>query len=168
MTTKPTHASVTTEPCTCKYLERAADEPENPIVFHQQTGEFHFSYTDPADGVPQMLIIYHCPFCGGAAPPSKRETLFHVVPHAESNRLLEILHACKNLDDVFATFGQPDQDTPAGSSFTTFEDKGSPPQVVFQRLLIFQNVSDVADLHITERPDGMIGYSVVGKLKKDG
>ncbi|WP_425399677.1 DUF6980 family protein [Aeoliella sp.] len=165
MSNKPTHASVTSVPCTCSYLERAADEPENPIVFHESTGEYQFTYPDSVDGGTAMLVIYHCPFCGGAAPDSKRPAMFHVVSRTETDRLLTILRACKNVEDVLAALGPPDRDDPTGCSSTTFEEVDCPPQITIERLLVYENLSDVADVHVTERPNGKIGFSISGKPK---
>ena len=74
---KPTHTSVTEEPCTCGYLERAADDPTLPIVYDAQLNEYHFKYPSPcAEGECEQakasLMIYHCPFCGGITSECSR------------------------------------------------------------------------------------------------
>lgn len=74
---KPTFHSVTQQPCACSYLENEANDPDSPILFDASTGEFQFSFGDA------MLILYHCPTCGGVAPKSKRELLFAVIPSDE-------------------------------------------------------------------------------------
>src|SRR5438552_3640751 len=38
--TKPTHASVTDQPCSCGFLQEAADDPDSPIVYDAQLNEF--------------------------------------------------------------------------------------------------------------------------------
>ena len=78
---KPTFASVTEQPCTCGFLERQADDPASPIVFDARLNEYHFEYPSPCAGgdcptAKAEMMIYHCPFCGGAAPVSKRASLF--------------------------------------------------------------------------------------------
>jgi hypothetical protein len=72
---KPTRASVTEEPCKCGVLELAAKDPRSHIVFDSEVNEYHFRYPHPIKGNPSAMgsmVIYHCFFCGGAAPASKR------------------------------------------------------------------------------------------------
>lgn len=57
--TKRTHSSVTEELCVCNYLQNAAEDPQNPIEFDPSTSEYQFAFGGA------MLVIYHCPFCGG-------------------------------------------------------------------------------------------------------
>ena len=68
MARRPTFASVTSEPCTCKYLQKAAEDPDNPIEFDERTKGYLYTYADYQGGEKATLIIYHCPFCGGVAP----------------------------------------------------------------------------------------------------
>src|ERR1700687_2896706 len=68
---KPTFASVTTKPCTCNWPRDVSREPENSVRFDESTGEYEF--VTPSGG---RLNIYHCPFCGGAMPRSRRAELF--------------------------------------------------------------------------------------------
>ena len=72
-----TFASVTEQPCACGYLQREADDVASPIVFDATMNEYHFEYPSPCangacDAAKARMVIYHCPFCGGLAPPSKR------------------------------------------------------------------------------------------------
>ena len=69
---KPTSFSVTSKPCTCGFLECQADDPDSPIVFDARLNEYHFEYASPCsdvgcDSAKAQMMIYHCPFCGGAA-----------------------------------------------------------------------------------------------------
>ena len=69
---KPTVKSVTDQSCTCGYLQRAADDPDSPIVYDPQLNEYDFEYPSPCGPreygkASAYLMIYHCPFCGGAA-----------------------------------------------------------------------------------------------------
>src|SRR5262245_23525564 len=89
MRRKPTRASVTSKQCRCGYLQFAAEESGNPIVFDEVAGEYQFTYQEPGAEGPSLLVLYHCPFCGGAAPQSKRANLFHVIPKGEVRRLTE-------------------------------------------------------------------------------
>ena len=73
---KPTFSSVTDTLCVCGYLERASEEPEVPIVFDAKVNEYHIANIGKNGG---HRVIYHCPWCGGAAPRSKRASLFATV-----------------------------------------------------------------------------------------
>lgn len=62
------------EPCTCNYLQGLVDRPEFPIGFDDESLMYRFTYQEPDCEGPSMLLIYHCPFCGGAAPRSKSKS----------------------------------------------------------------------------------------------
>jgi hypothetical protein len=125
---KPTFASVTHTPCTCGYLQEAADDPANPIEFDQETNEFQFKYRDrqcdSQDICQGMLVIYHCPFCGGAAPKSKRHLLFAKIPQAEEARLASLLTPIRTVSDAIEKFGSPDFDD---YSVTRSRESEDPP-----------------------------------------
>ena len=152
---KPTYASVTELPCTCGYLQNAADDPSNPIVFDSQTAEYQFSY----DGA--MLVIYHCPFCGGAAPEAKRALLFQLIPDAEQERLSQLLHGIATIDAAIKKLGKPDFEGVSRSKFPEQEDKG--PRIESHRDIRYHDLWDVAEIWITERPDGTIYWYLQGK-----
>jgi hypothetical protein len=158
---KPTFASVTEEACTCNYLQNAADDPDHPIVFDAQTGEYQFAYQQPECEGLSSVTIYHCPFCGGAAPESKRELLFAVIPKAEEDRLLEILAPIQTIESALQTLGQPDFDD--FISVKKSEKNGSPPSVKHYRQIRYNNLSDVAEVWITDRPDGRASWQLQGK-----
>lgn len=152
---KPTHASVTEELCTCNYLQNAADDPRNPIAFDADTGEYQFQH----DGA--NLVIYHCPFCGGAAPDSKRHLLFAQIPAEEESRLAKLLHGIETIDDALQQLGSPDFE---GTSITKFpEEENKAPRIQHHRDIRYHHLSDVAEIWITERPDGKIFWQLQGK-----
>jgi hypothetical protein len=153
---KQTYASVTEKPCTCKYLQNSADDPDNPIEFDVRTAEFHFVYDD------SMLVIYHCPFCGGAAPESKRATLFTQIPRAEQERLQELLRGIRTMDDAIRKFGEPALENVSVSKFQEREDIA--PRIEPERTIRYEHLSDVADVCIAERPDGQIYWCLLGKF----
>jgi hypothetical protein len=150
--------SVTETPCTCRYLEHAADDPEMPIVWNEQVGEFQFRYGRRGR---EMLIIYHCPFCGGAAPKSKRELLFAQIPPKEEARLAALLQSVTTIDDCIAALGQPDEDQ-VDRMFKP-EDDNEPPRIEYPRRVVYSRLSKVALVEITERPDGSAFWQLVGK-----
>jgi hypothetical protein len=68
-------------------LEREANDPDSPIAFDKELNEFNFEYSTAGTERKAQWRIYHCPFCGGAAPESKRRALFASISDAEERRL---------------------------------------------------------------------------------
>ena len=166
MAERPTSASVTDALCKCGYLRRAADRPRSPIVFDKLTGEYHFRYREgEADGYA-TLIIYHCPFCGGAAPKSKRALLFHVIPPDEERRLTDLLNGIESIRAAVRKLGKPDYDNPRGTGVKTPERPGRAPTTQWFRTLRYEKLSKIADVWITERADGRASWRLQGKQKK--
>jgi hypothetical protein len=165
---KPTHASVTEEPCICRYLEQAADDPRSPIVYDAELNEYNFEYPSPCgDGTCEVgkasLRIYHCPFCGGAAPKSKRELLFAVIPPEEEHRLYKLLGGLKTLDEVIQVLGPPDDDNPHGLTKEQPEREDIAPTVESFRTLRYSGVSGAADVYFTGSRTGGVHFWLQGK-----
>lgn len=167
MSERRTHASVTDVDCSCDYLQRAADDPDVPIQFEASTGEYQFTYQAEVWG-PSMLVIYHCPFCGGAAPKSKRAQLFHAISDAEEERLKELLHPIKTIEDVLQSFGAPDSDKPLASSSTDNEVDDEPARTDYWRLLEYRSLSETVDVSVLEGAGGRVSFSMSGKRKAAG
>jgi hypothetical protein len=72
----------------------------------------------------------------------------------------------KTLDDVLAVFGQPDLDQPTGLVKIVPEREGKPETTERFRVLIYQNLSDTADVRVTVHPDDRVGIGFQGKEKK--
>lgn len=159
MTDQRTHASVTDTPCSCGYLQRVADDPSLPIEFDPLVGEYQFKFGEP----PATLVIYHCPFCGGAAPKSKRDLLFAVIPPDEEQRLADLLAPVATLRAALKRLGKPERDDPAGTRTQTSEDGDRPPTRKRHRTLVYEQLSSVADVWITESPDGRAHWQLIGK-----
>ncbi len=152
---KPTFASVTDVPCTCRCLENAANDPRNPIVFDEATGEYQFVCKSV------MLVIYHCPFCGGAAPKSKRALLFAQISAAEEARLASLLDGVTTIAEALTKFGKPDFE---GTSVTRHpENENEAPKIQHHRGIRYFGLSETAEVWITERPDGRIFWQLQGK-----
>jgi hypothetical protein len=166
MAEHPTFASVTDTPCKCAYLRRAADDPRQPIVFDKLTGEFHFQYRENDASGFSTLIIYHCPFCGGAAPKSKRSLLFHVIPPDEEHRLFALLDGITSIRAAIRKLGKPDDDNPRGISMETPQRGGHAPTKQWFRTLRYEKLSKVANVCVTERADGRASWRLQGKAKK--
>lgn len=150
------HTSVTDKPCTCELLQRTANDPSYPIVFDADTNEYHFTWNDGA-----ILVIRHCPFCGGAAPESKRALLFAQIPGSEESRLAKLLKGVISMDDAIKRFGKPDYDKTSTSCRDETEDAG--PRIAHHRLIQYHELSDVAEIWITERPNGSVHWELHGK-----
>ncbi|MFO0648775.1 MAG: hypothetical protein U0326_21215 [Polyangiales bacterium] len=158
---KPTFASVTEQSCACHYLERAADDPQSPIVFDPKLNEYNFVYPDPSsDGTCEVgnasLRIYHCPFCGGAAPESKRHLLFAVISPEERQRLDRLLAGIKSVEDAFRVLGVPDRDDPHGVTVEQPELEGIAPIRQSYRSLTYSRLSSTVEVILTDyRADGV-------------
>ncbi len=108
-----------------------------------------------------MLVIYHCPFCGGAAPESKRALLFEVVSRSEGERLEEILAPIRTIQDALALLGTPDFDGYAG--IRQEEQDGKPSTWRHRRQIRYERLSEVADVWIVESADGRLLWQLQGK-----
>jgi hypothetical protein len=145
MSEKPNNQSVTAEPCRCGSLERAASEPSCPVSFSESVNEYRID-----DSRGGHLAIYHCFFCGGAAPKSKRAQLFATIPREEVERLAGLANGCATLDDVIRKFGKPDDDMDEGVGSITPEKDGKPPTVMYYRTLRYSNLSETAEVDFVD------------------
>jgi hypothetical protein len=158
-----THASVTETPCRCGYLLGQSGDPLSPIAFDPLTGEYHFRYRrGSADEGDSLLIIYHCPFCGGAAPKSKRPLLFATIPAKEQQRLAKLLEPIRTLRAALRRLGRPDTEERSMWSVGPRPGRKSPIRLRF-RGLRYQHLSDVADVSIKQWADGTVHWQLVGK-----
>ena len=166
---KPTFASVTVDPCSCGFLEQAADDPKLPIRFDQSVGEYSFEFPSPCAGdtcpeAKAQLTIYHCPFCGGAAPPSKRETLFTHISDEEAARLYRMFHGMRTLDEVVRAVGPPAEDIPRGVTVREPEKERNAPRLRSYRTLHYTHLSDTADVQVYADPaEGDVHVGLTGK-----
>jgi hypothetical protein len=158
---KPNPLSVTTVACKCRFLERAAAEPEESIVFDEAMREYHI--TNRSGG---YLLIYHCPSCGGVAPLSKRHEHFAFLTRAETDRLETLTADIKTVDQAIAVLGKPDHDNPRGLSIQTPGTSKVPSEVASYRVLTFKRLSDVADVSVTDY--GVRGVRVTFQGKYSG
>ena len=157
---KRTFASVTEEPCSCGSLSSQADDPDSPIIYDKKLHEYRIEYPGSRHGI---IMIYHCPFCGGAAPESKRDNLFAVVSNSEVDRISKMLEKVKSLDDATQILGPPDQDEPRGFTACSPEKDGKTPTVESFRSLTYKKLSDTAYICIIEHPKDGIRVCLQGK-----
>ncbi len=158
MAEKPTFASVTDIACTCGFLARCAKDPTLPIAWDERLNEFHITYSN-AEGTGQVMV-YHCPFCGGATPPSRRGELFHEVTPTEDRRLKALFAGIRSVPDCLQRFGLPDEDLSDG--FMTETDG---KRETF-RTLLYRGLSTTVDVLVAVRASGRIWTNFQGKPKK--
>jgi len=155
----------TNYPCDCRTLDRAADEPANPIIFSARTNEYQLVYGD--DDNQAGMLLYYCPFCGGRTPDSQRDRLFSRITMAETDRLKELTRGIKTIDDAIRVLGEPDTDVPDGVTVVTDESETEPARVQSYRTIIYSGLSDTAIVHITDDGRGGIYTQFVGRSVSD-
>jgi hypothetical protein len=166
---KPTFASVTEQLCACQYLADAAADPQAPIVFDPKLNEYNFEYPSPCSDEgcavgKASLRIYHCPFCGGAAPKSKRDLLFAGISPKEQRRLNGLLTGIKSMEDAFRVLGPPDHDDPHGLTVLQPEREGTAPTRQSYRSLTYSQLSETAEVMLTDNLPGGVHVALQGKF----
>jgi hypothetical protein len=160
---KRSFASVTDIECTCHYLQNMADDPDWPIEYDSITAEYHFVFKDNVDGRKRWLMIFHCPYCGGATPKSKRETLFYNVPQEERDRLSELAKGIRTFKGALKRLGPPCYETDGEAKGP--EKDGKPPTYSSFHDAHYTNLSPIADLVFTGTPSGKVQFHISGKQK---
>jgi len=156
--TRKAGTSVTTVPCACSYLSRAADEPDSSIVFDADMNEYKFRVG------PGHMIIRHCPWCGGTAPKSKRSSLFAQITDAEMRRLGALTKGIKTVEEAIEKFGPPDNDRPAGMTIKSPGTGTTPETVESHRVLTYNGLSDTATVSLVDYgPSRGLGLTLSGK-----
>jgi hypothetical protein len=142
-------------------LEHAADDPKCPVEFDAELNEYHL-----VRGPKDYLLIYYCPFCGGSPPKSRRGRLFHALTDTERQRLVMLTKDMRTFQDVSRALGEPDIKQPVGLVITKPEREGKPETTQSYPVMIYQKLSDVADVHVTIYPTDRVGISFQGKAVK--
>ena len=155
---KPTFASVTTKPCACNWPRDISKEPDNAVRFDESMGEYEF--ITPSGG---KLNIYHCPFCGGPMPRSRRAELFAYISEAEVARLDELTRNLASVDEAVRVLGPPETDLAAGRRERNPARGRRPPRIESYRVLTFSRLSDTADVQLIDCGPQGIRFSYVGK-----
>jgi hypothetical protein len=133
-------------PCECGVLEKAAEDAANPIIFDVELNEYQLEY-EPPKGRAKMMI-YFCPFCGGKAPASKRDRFFARVTDEEYQRLRNLTKNIKTINDAIELFGVPEVDS--YEEVISPEKKDTPEKRQAFRCVVYSNLSDTADIRITD------------------
>jgi len=147
--------------CKCEWLERAADDPKCPVKFDAKLNEYHI-----VRGPKDFLMIYYCPFCGGSAPKSKRAQLFHALTDVERQRLVDLTKDLRTVQDVSHAFGEPEIRQPVGIVITKPERDGKSETTQSYPVMIYEKISETADVRVTVYPTDRVGISFQGKGKK--
>src|SRR6266851_7386421 len=147
--------------CDCSYLDRMADDPDMPIKYDARLNEFQFVYHIGL--IEGQLLIRHCPFCGGKAPPSKRSSMFAIISSSETARLVSLTKSLKTVGDVLLALGEPDEDHESGLVVTRPEKDGNPPESQSFRTLVYKAVSETADIHVTVYPQDKVTFRFQSK-----
>jgi hypothetical protein len=145
--------------CDCRTLERLSKEPTAPIEFDATMNEYHIVGTN---GFQSM--IYHCPFCGGRTPESRRDDFFMHITHAEMKRLNMLTGHLKTLEEVLAAFGPPDYDNPTGTGVTKDDETGR-PVTKYYRTLTYTGLSSAANVNVEVHVDDRVQFSFMPKEK---
>ena len=161
-------ASVTDTPCSCKYLENSAADPNTPIRYDPELNEYNFvhSFENKSFG---SIRIYHCPFCGGLVPESTRDKLFAVVPEVENARLRSLTSGIRSVEDALQVLGTPCSDQPIKfpEGYIWPVERGAKTPT---RALTFTRLSEVADIQVLVNDDNSVevtcGPKYIGRLKK--
>lgn len=143
---KPNFDSVTDVPCQCDYLQQQAAEPDVPIEFDVDMNEYCITHKTSGGS----LKIYHCPWCGGTAPRSRREQHFEALTWEEIRRLEGLTAEIRTVDEAIAKFGTPSSDMPRGVTIQVPASESSPPRTESFRTLHFTNLSATGEVVVVD------------------
>src|SRR5688572_4568394 len=159
MPRKPHGQSVTSKPCGCSFLEASAAEPKGLVIFDERMGEYQFRRPDGSGAGP----IYHCPFCGGAAPKSKRASFFARVTWAEVARLKKLTAGITTVQEAIDRLGTPESDRADGMMVQTPASETEPSRTTSYRVVRFTHLSNKADVDLIDYGMKGIKFTFVGK-----
>jgi len=124
-----------------------ATNPNVPLKYVPEVNEYHLEHT--TQNGQTFTVLYHCPFCGGAAPESTRGNLFSKIPDEEAERLRSLVDNVKSGADALRVLGRADGDEPinipTGTALRSKRD-GTPFRPT--RILTFSRLSDVAEVQV--------------------
>jgi len=143
--------------CECRWLERAAHDPNCPIVFDSELNEYHLKRSDG------ISLIYHCPFCAGRAPESLRPQMFATVPDDETIRLHRLTKDLKTEDEVRLLLGEPTRVFEPGWISGEPDKEGNPGEIRARKSLRYENHSETAEINVNVDRYGKIRVTFSGK-----
>lgn len=127
-------------PCNCDSLEVASKDPDHPIGWDAELHEYYIACGDAG-----RQVVYFCMFCGGQAPKSRRDDLFHRVSDAERERLVELSSGLRTADEVRERLGEPDELLESAVRYSKEVGPGPPEGEAFD-LWTYVGFSDVASV----------------------
>ena len=148
--------------CDCNWFQRAAADPHIPVEYDANLNEYHLVRSGAQVGKMQM---YHCPFCAGRAPASRRDELFIPISTEEQWRLRDMVRNLKTVSDVTTSLGEPDDDVADGTWIETPEATGQPGKTEYFRTLVYRRLSAMADVRVLIYPQGQVHFELASKRK---
>ncbi len=128
--------------CNCGALENASKEPDHAIRWDEEMNEYYIAYGSSGG----RMMIYYCPFCGGSAPESRRDSMFAHVTDKEEARIGELFIGLRTVADVVARFGPPDEEREVAWGQRSPRREGQPECGEVFRGLVYKGLSPVADI----------------------
>lgn len=117
-------------------------------------GEYQVEHRDGG-----YSVIRHCPWCGGAAPRSRRASLFAVIPSAELRRLERLTASVRTVEDALETFGAPERRERQGLMVHTPGSGRRPARVETFPTMTFTKLSKVADVTVNDYGPKGVGFT---------
>jgi hypothetical protein len=149
--------------CDCGWLERAANDPSNPIGFDPTVNEYYLK-SGSSEGEARHVINF-CPWCGGDAPVSHRDGLFEVVTPEEGIRLKQLWTNLRTRQDVLNAWGPPDEEIPQGYGEGGEAKSGEPSRTVYYDVMRYNRLSDTAVVDVILCPGERVMFSYTTKPK---
>ena len=144
--------------CNCGHLARLAEDSREAVQFDTRLNEYHILRKDGSG----YSLIYFCPLCGGRAPKSKRDSLFHRLTEAERHRLTEMTKDLRTVQDVIAALGEPDVKG-LQLTITTPAKEGQPETTQAYPAMTYSKLSDTAIINVQVYPNDRVGITFQGK-----
>ncbi len=144
--------------CNCGMLARLAEDPRDPVEFDARLSEYHILRKDGGG----YTLMHFCPACGGRAPKSKRDSLFHKLTSAERHRLTELTKNLRTVQDVVTALGEPDL-RGLSLTVTTPEQAGKPETTQNYPCMTYSKLSDIATVNVQVYPDDRVAITFQGK-----
>jgi hypothetical protein len=144
--------------CDCRWLERAAHDPDCPIEFDPRLNEYNLLTSNGG-----MMGIYHCPFCSGRAPESLRAKMFETVSVEETHRLHHLTMNLKTEKDVRAALGEPTDLYDPGATSIGPDKSGEPGEIRTWKTMRYSNQSATAVINVNVDRHGKVTISWRGK-----
>jgi hypothetical protein len=148
--------------CDCGWLARAADEPAVPVGFDRQTNEYYIQMRGSGQ-LEGKIIIRFCPYCGGDAPASKRDELFHPVAAEDQIQVRQFNEELHTKADVLAKWGNPDEEIRGGYGSPDSNQEGA--RMVMFDVLRYNNVLRSAIVDVIVRHNDTVSISYMPKAR---